>query len=151
MAFLYKWRPPTIQTISYMETQESLSLTSASGAIEQIETLQSQIAQLKHRAVLELKVKIGEAKAQVAGLEAQLEKMTKDLGTSMPVERTRKPRGKATIDAIVHSIRGGAYNYRMVAKELNVSAATVTKMIKQGGTAAGITSSGQKGAFRLKA
>jgi hypothetical protein len=126
----------------------SNSNTGATGATEQIEDLQRQIEQLKHRAVLELKVKLAEARANVVDLQAQIAKLT---GESAP-EKTpsgRKPRTSVTIQQVVEAIKGGATNYRTIANKLGTSAATVAKKIKAEGKAAKITSSGQKASFKL--
>ena len=122
--------------------------TSSTGASEQIEDLQRQIEQLKHRAILELKVKLAEARALVVELQSQMDKMTGEAASEKP--STRKPRTSVTIQQVVEAIKGGAVNYRAVANKLGTSAATVAKKIKEEGKAAGISSTGQKASFRLK-
>jgi len=117
------------------------------GATQQIEDLQRQIEQLKHRAVLELKVKLAEARALVVDLQSQIEKMTGEAVSEKT--STRKPRTSVTIDQVVAAIKAGASNYRTVAAKLGSSTATVTKKVKAEGKAAGITSVGQKASFRL--
>ena len=116
-------------------------------ATQQIEDLQRQIEQLKHRAVLELKVKLAEARALVVDLQSQIEKMTGEAVSEKT--STRKPRTSVTIDQVVAAIKAGASNYRTVAAKLGSSTATVTKKVKAEGKAAGITSVGQKASFRL--
>ena len=122
--------------------------TQATGATEQIEDLQRQIEQLKHRAILELKVKLAEARALVVDLQSQIEKMTGEVAPAKPT--TRKARTSVTIQQVVDAIKGGATNYRMVANKLGSSAATVAKKIKMEGKAAGVTSTGEKAAFTLR-
>jgi predicted transcriptional regulator len=117
-------------------------------ASEQIEQLQQQIEQLKHRSLLELKVKLAEARGAVSDLESQIEKIT---GTSPAKTGVRKSRTSITIDDVVRAIKGGASNYKNVADVLGCSAATVTNKIKAEGKAAGIASSGQKASFKLTA
>ena len=117
------------------------------GATQQIEDLQRQIEQLKHRAVLEFKVKLAEARALVVDLQSQIEKMTGEAVSEKT--STRKPRTSVTIDQVVAAIKAGASNYRTVAAKLGSSTATVTKKVKAEGKAAGITSVGQKASFRL--
>ncbi|MDD5351185.1 MAG: hypothetical protein PHQ12_13320 [Chthoniobacteraceae bacterium] len=121
--------------------------TNASGATEQIENLQRQIEQLRHRAVLELKVKLAEARALVVDLQSQIEKITGETAPGKPVGR--KPRTSVTIAQVVEAIKGGAANYRSVALKLGSSSATVAKKIKAEGKAAGISSTGRKAAFKL--
>jgi len=124
----------------------SNSTTNAAGATEQIEDLQRQIEQLKHRAVLELKVKLAEARALVVDLQNQIEKVS---GEVVP-GKTRKARTSVTIQQIADAIKDGATNYRAVANKLGTSAATVANKIKAEGKAAGISSIGQKAAFKLR-
>lgn len=125
----------------------SNSLNQPSSANDQIEDLQRQIEQLKHRAALELKVKLAEAKALVVDLQAQLQKLSGEAAPEKPT--TRKTRTSVTIDQVVAAIKGGATNYRTIAAQLGTSAATVTKKVKAEGKAAGITSVGQKASFKL--
>ncbi|MEI8233102.1 MAG: hypothetical protein WCH57_00275 [Verrucomicrobiota bacterium] len=123
------------------------STTNASGATEQIETLQRQIEQLRHRAILELKVKLAEARALVVDLQSQIEKMTSEPAPAKAIGR--KARTSVTIAQVVEAIKGGATNYRSVAAKLGSSSATVAKKIKAEGKAAGISSTGQKASFKL--
>lgn len=121
-------------------------MTSPVAATEQIEDLQRQIEQLKHRAILELKVKLAEARALVVELQSQIEKFSGEVAP----EKTRKARISVTIAQVVDAIKGGATNYRAIATKLGTSAATVAKKIKTEGKAAGISSTGQKAAFALR-
>lgn len=123
-----------------------MSNSTTSGATEQIENLQRQIEQLKHRAILELKVKLAEARALVVELQSQMEKMS---GEAAPA-KTRKARTSVTIQQVVEAIKGGATNYRTIADKLGTSTATVAKKIKSEGKAAGISSVGQKASFKLR-
>jgi chromosome segregation ATPase len=122
--------------------------TNASGATEQIENLQRQIEQLRHRAILELKVKLAEARALVVDLQNQIEKISGTPAEGKPAA-TRKRRTSVTIAQVVEAIKGGATNYRSVAAKLGTSSATVAKKIKAEGKAAGIGSTGRKAAFKL--
>ena len=72
-------------------------------ASEQIEQLQQQIEQLKHRSLLELKVKLAEARGTVGDLESQLEKLT----GAAPGKAERKARASVTITDVVRAIKGG--------------------------------------------
>ena len=121
--------------------------TPPSGATEQIEELQRQIAQLRHRAVLELKVKLAEARALVVDLQNQIEKLSGEAGQEKPA--VRKARKSVTIQDVAEAIKGGATNYRAIALRLGTSTATVAKKVKEEGKAAGISSSGQKASFKL--
>ena len=123
-----------------------MSNSISSGATEQIEDLQRQIEQLKHRAVLELKVKLAEARALVVELQSQIEKMSGEA----PSAKTRKARTSVTIQQVAEAIKGGATNYSAIANKLGTSAATVAKKIKTEGKAAGISSVGQKASFKLR-
>lgn len=125
----------------------SNTATSASGATEQIEDLQRQIQQLKHRAILELKVKLAEARALVVDLQAQIAKLAGEVVEEKPAGR--KSRTSVTIQQVVDAIKGGATNYRTVANKLGASPATVAKKIKAEGKAAGVSSVGQKASFKL--
>ena len=131
-----------------MKCTMSNSITSATGATEQIEDLQRQIEQLKHRAILELKVKLAEARALVVELQSQIKKVSGEGAPAKPA--TRKARTSVTIQQVVEAIKGGATNYRAVANKLGTSAATVAKKIKTEGKAAGVSSTGQKAAFKLR-
>ncbi|XHR29364.1 MAG: hypothetical protein ACFUZC_02140 [Chthoniobacteraceae bacterium] len=119
----------------------------SSNATDQIEDLQRQIEQLKHRAVLELKVKLADAKALVVDLQAQIEKISGEVGEKPATGRRHRTR--VTIAQIVDAIKGGATNYRTVAAKLGASPASIANKIKDEGKAAGISSTGQKASFKL--
>ena len=68
---------------------------------------------------------------------------------SLKRDKTRKARTAITIEQIAEAIRGGAFNYPTVAAKVGASAQTVMKKIKEEGAKVGITSVGQKAAFRL--
>ena len=105
---------------------------------------------LKHQAVLELKVKLAEARAHVVDLQNQIAKYTGEVKEKASEgAKERKPRISITIAQVAEAIRGGAYNYPTIAAKLNVSAQTVMKKIQAEGKDAGITSVGQKASFRL--
>lgn len=123
-------------------------MSNTPSAQEQIEELERQIEQLRHRSLLELKVKLAEARHAVVVLEKQLEEVTgKPAATS--VEKPRRTRTSISIAQVVESIRGGASNYRAIAKELGCSPITVAKKVEAEGKAAGIKSSGAKATFKL--
>jgi len=117
-------------------------------ASEQIEELQRQIEALRHRSLLELKVKLGEARHTVAVLEKQIGELTGKTPAPAAPEKSRK-RTSITIAQVVDAIKGGATNYRAVATALGCSPITVAKKIEAEGKAAGIRSSGQKASFKL--
>ena len=119
-----------------------------STAQEQIEELQRQIENLRNRAVLELKVKLAEARNNVSEFERQISEMT---GSAAPAKANepRKARVSVTIKQIVEAIQGGATNYRAVANTLGCSPANVAKNIKAEGKKAGIRSRGEKANFTL--
>lgn len=116
-------------------------------ATEQIEDLQRQIEQLKHRAILELKVKLGEARALVSDLQAQIEKLSGEVEAKPG--KAKGKRTRVTIAQIAEAIKGGATNYRAVAAKLGASPASIANKIKEQGKAAGISSTGKKAAFKL--
>lgn len=122
-------------------------MSNSLSASEQIEELQRQIESLKHRSLLELKVKLGEARHTVVALEKQIEEIT-GKSAPAPVEGVRK-RTTITIQQVVAAIKEGASNYRAVANALGCSPITVAKKIELEGKAAGIKSSGQKASFKL--
>ncbi len=126
---------------------------------EEIQELERQLVDLKHRSLLELKVKLGEARHAVALLERQIEALvnegseksepvTSAAGSSSAAPQ-RRTRISITIEQVVEAIRGGASNYRQIANILGCSPITVAKKVEAEGKAAGIKSSGQKGSFKL--
>ena len=132
--------------------------TSTPSAIEQIEKLerqiadcQSQIKQLKHQALQELRAKLKDAQAFVEELQREIVKHSGGVQEKAPeaVKDSKKTRGSVTIEQIVEAIRNGAKNYRQVADKLGVGAATVTKKIKAEGEKAGIGSMGERSSFEL--
>lgn len=126
---------------------------------EEIEELERQLIDLKHRSLLELKVKLGEARHAVALLERQIEALVKEdrqrpeavvsFTGSRAVEPRRRTRTSITIEQVVEAIRGGASNYRQISSILGCSPITVAKKVEAEGKGAGIKSSGQKGSFKL--
>ncbi len=130
-----------------------------SSVSEEIEELERQIAQLRHRSLLELKIKLGEARHTVADLEKKIAELTGKAvsGSSEAAAPAsgEKPTGKRkrviiSIDQVVQSIKGGATNYRQIARELGCSPITVAKKVEAEGNAAGIRSTGHKASFKLK-
>jgi len=117
-------------------------------AQEQIEEIQRQIVNLRHQAVLELKVKLADARATVAALEREL---AQTIGSTAPEQasKSKQARVSITVGQIVEAIKAGAYNYRSVAAKLGCSPANVNNKIKAEGKSAGITSTGEKANFRL--
>ena len=120
----------------------------SSKATDQIQDLQRQIEQLRHRAVLELKVKLAEAKALVADLQAQIAEISREAGRGSGKVRKRT---RVTIGQIADAIKGGAKNYREVAAKLGASPISIANKIKAQGKAAGISSTGRKASFKLVA
>lgn len=115
---------------------------------EQIQELERQIKNLRSRAVMELKVKLVDARNRVVEIQKEIEELT---GDDNPATATviKKPRITITVKQIVEAIRGGATNYKMVADKLGCSKSCVAKKIKEEGKKAGITSSGEKSNFVL--
>jgi len=117
-------------------------------ASEQIEELERQLVQLRHRSVLELKVKLAEARHAVVMLEKQIEGITGKAPAATEAKQ-RKARTSITIAQVVAAIKEGATNYKTVAAALGCSPLTVAKKIEKEGKAVGIKSTGQKAAFKL--
>ncbi|XHR27596.1 MAG: hypothetical protein ACFUZC_16850 [Chthoniobacteraceae bacterium] len=117
-------------------------------AKEQIKELERQIENLRHRAVLELKVKLAEARNNVAALERKIAETTGNPSSNATPD-PRKTRVRITIKEIVIAIQGGATNYRTVAATLGCSPAKVAKKIKEEGKKAGIWRKGEKAKFVL--
>jgi hypothetical protein len=117
-------------------------------AQEEIRELERQIENLRSRAVMELKVKLAEARNTVATLEHELARL---MGNSNALSKSkpRKPRIHITIKQIVEAIQGGATNYHGVAVKLGCSPSNVAKKIKAEGKKAGIRSKGEKANFVL--
>ncbi len=117
-------------------------------AQEQIEELERQIENLRSRAVMELKVKLAEARNRVVDLEHEIAKLSgQDIDGASRSQR--KPRISITIKQVVEAIQGGATNYRTVAAKLGCSPANVARKIKADGKKAGIKSTGEKSSFVL--
>ena len=115
---------------------------------EQIQDLERQIENLRGRAVMELKVKLADARNEVVHLQKEIAKLT---GSDNPdtVNVIKKPRVRVTIKEIVEAIRGGATNYKAVSDKLGCSKSCVANKIKAEGKKAGISSSGEKANFVL--
>jgi len=124
-------------------------MSNTPSASEQIELLQQQIEQLKHRSLLELKVKLAEARHNVVALEKQIEGITGKAAAADEPRGEKRSRKSITIEQVVEAIKGGATNYKAVANALGCSPITVTKKIQTEGKAAGIKSTGQKASFKL--
>ncbi|XHR30380.1 MAG: hypothetical protein ACFUZC_07425 [Chthoniobacteraceae bacterium] len=117
-------------------------------AQEEIKELERQIANLRDRAVMELKVKLVEARNNVVDLESKIAELTGN-APSAQIIQPRKARVRVTIKQIVEAIQGGATNYRTVADKLGCSSSSVAQKIKAEGKKAGIRSKGDKANFVL--
>lgn len=138
-----------------------MAQTRTLGVTEEIEELERQLADLKHRSLLDLRVKLGEARHTVALLEEKIAALVNEgvgkpgavvaaaEGAASAGPSRRRTRVSITIEQVVEAIRDGAANYRQVADRLGCSPITVTKKVEAEGKAAGIRSSGQKGSFKL--
>ncbi len=115
-------------------------------ASEQIAELQRQIESLRHRSIQELRVKLAEARHNVALLEKQIAELT---GKSVSDKGKVRKRTSITIGQVVAAIKAGATNYKAVAAALGCSPITVAKKIEAEGKSAGIRSTGQKASFKL--
>lgn len=115
---------------------------------EQIQDLERQIKNLRGRAVMELKVKLVDARNRVVEIQKEIDELTssKNPDTASIV---KKPRLTITVKQVVEAIRGGATNYKMIADKLGCSKSGVAKKVKEEGKKAGITSSGEKSNFVL--
>jgi TolA-binding protein len=115
---------------------------------EQIQELERKIKNLRSRAVMELKVKLVDARNRVVEIQKEIEELT---GGDNPdtANVVKRPRITITVKQIVEAIRGGATNYKMVADKLGCSKSGVAKKVKEEGKKAGITSSGEKSNFVL--
>ena len=115
-------------------------------ASEQIAELQRQIESLRHRSIQELRVKLAEARHNVALLEKQIAELT---GKPVSDKGKVRKRTSITIGQVVAAIKAGATNYKAVAAALGCSPITVAKKIEAEGKSAGIRSTGQKASFKL--
>lgn len=115
---------------------------------EQIQELERQIVNLRSRAVMELKVKLADARNQVVEIQKEIAKLIGS-DNSDAASAIKKPRLTITIKQIVESIRAGATNYKMVADKLCCSKSAIASKIKSEGKKAGISSSGEKANFVL--
>jgi chromosome segregation ATPase len=114
-------------------------------ASEQIEELQQKIERLKHQSVLELRVKLAEARRAVVEIEEQIAKLT---GKEAPAAG-RRTRTSITIEQVVAAIKSGANNYKKIAAKLGCSPITVANKIQAEGKGKGISSTGRKASFKL--
>ena len=118
---------------------------------EQIQDLQLQISRLKERSVMELRVKLAEAKGHVIALEKQIEQMTGMApAAAAGAAKPKRTRTSISIDQVVDAIKGGAVNYKLIAAKLGCSPITVAKKIAEEGKAVGIKSTGEKAKFKLQ-
>ena len=117
-------------------------------AQEEIKELERQIENLRTRAIMELKVKLAEARHNVVNLENKIAELSGN-APSAQTAQPRKARVRVTIKQIVEAIQGGAINYRMVADMLGCSPSIVAQKIKAEGKRAGIKSTGKKANFVL--
>jgi hypothetical protein len=115
---------------------------------EQIQELERQIENLRSRAVMELKVKLVDARNRVVEIQKEITKLTGG-ENSATANVVKKPRITITVKQIVEAIRGGATNYKMVADKFGCSKSCVAKKIKEEGKKAGINCSGEKANFVL--
>lgn len=122
-------------------------MSNSLSASDQIAELQRQIEALRHRSLQELKVKLAEARHNVALLEKQIAELT-GKGAGLEKGKVRK-RTSITIAQVVSAIKAGATNYKAVAAALGCSPITVAKKIEAEGKSAGIRSTGQKASFKL--
>ena len=112
---------------------------------EQIQELQLQIVKLKDRSILELRVKLAEAKGHVIALEKQLEQLT----GQAPAATERRSRVSISIQQVAEAIQKGFTNYRSVAEQLGCSPQNVANKVKAEGKKVGIKSTGEKANFKL--
>ena len=115
---------------------------------EQIQDLERQIKNLRGRAVMELKVKLVDARNRAIEIQKEIAKLSSIKKTDM-ASVVKKPRVTITIKQVVETIRDGATNYKMVADKLDCSKSCVAKKVKEEGKKAGITCSGEKSNFVL--
>ena len=116
---------------------------------DQIAELQTQIANLRGRAVLELRVKIVDCRNQIAEYERQLEKLNSDAPTYREHPRQRTF-ARVGIKEIASAIQGGAVNYLALKRALKCGIPFLRKKILAEGKAAGISSVGSGTSFRLR-
>jgi hypothetical protein len=124
-------------------------MSNITSATEEIEQLQLQIERLKERSLLELKVKLAEARHTVVILEKQIAEVTGKPATAPKTAIGRRPRTTISIAQVVSAIKGGATNFRAVSAVLGCSPVTVAKKIESEGKKVGIYSEGQKASFKL--
>jgi hypothetical protein len=117
-------------------------------AQEEIQELQRQIENLRTRAIMEIKVKLAEARNNVVDLENRIAELSGN-APSAQTAQPRKARVRVTIKQIVEAIQGGAINYRMVADKLGCSPSIVAQKIKAEGKRAGIKCASKKANFVL--
>lgn len=126
------------------------TMTNTPTTQEQIAELQRQIENLRHRAIMELKVKLAEARNQVIDLQNKIAELS---GNSADSATAKQPASKArisvTIQQIAEAIKGGKTNYRAIAEALGCSPSNVANKIRKEGKKAGISSKGNKSNFIL--
>jgi hypothetical protein len=113
---------------------------------EEIKKHQEAIAALKDEAVSGLKDKRKALLAEIASVEAEIEKLT----GAAPTEKTRRRRSPSvaiTIEQVVKEIKAGRTNNVQISKALGCSAARVKAVVAQSGKSAGVTSTGERASF----
>ena len=120
----------------------------AKDPLEEIKKHQEAIAALTNEAVSALKEKRKALLAEVAEVDAQLEKLTGSSASVAP--KARKPRSPSvdvSIEQVVKAIKDGKTNNAQISKALGCSPAKVKAVVSDSGKAAGITSSGERASF----
>ena len=116
--------------------------------LEEIKKHEEAIAALKGEAVNALREKRKALQADLAAVEADIQKLTG--GTDSGGKKTRKPRSPSvdvTIEQVVKEIKAGKTNNAQISKSLGCSPAKVKAIVAQSGKAAGISSTGERASF----
>ncbi len=125
-------------------------MTNTLNTQDQIAELEGQIENLRHRAIMELKVKLADARNQVADLQNKIAELSGNSADSaMANHPASKARVSVTIKQIAEAIKGGKTKYRAIADALGCSPSNVANKIRKEGKKAGITSRDNKSNFVL--
>ncbi len=142
--------PSGVATFPFTTRKPYGNASAMSTTQEQIAELQRQIENLRHRAIMELKVKLADTRNQVLDIQNKIAELSGNSADSVTANPpASKARVSVTIQQIAEAIKGGKTNYRAVAEALGCSSSNVANKIRKEGKKAGILSRGNKANFVL--
>ena len=116
--------------------------------LDEIKKHEEAIAALKGEAVNALREKRKALQAELAAVEADIQKLNgTETSGGKKTRKTRSPSVDITIDQVVKEIKAGKTNNAQISRSLGCSPAKVKTAVAQDGKAAGITSTGERASF----